>query len=187
MIEYEISDEFATSIDKYWEMFFSTEYNEALWKSLDIEREVLEFRREGEGQDEVIHRVQKLTPKRDVPSALRRLVKDAISYEERNVWRRRDNAMEVVTIPNFFADKFTATGTYELQSIAVDRVRRVWKAKCECRVALVGGKVEKHVVEEVKRSYRATTIFTRKYIAENLWSWTRQKYRGVSMPSVTTT
>ena len=100
MIEYEIVDEFPTT--------------PALWKTLDIERQVVEFRREGEGQDAVIHRIQRLTPKRDVPSALRRLVKDAVSYEERNVWRAKDSCMEVITIPNFFADKFAAKGTYRL-------------------------------------------------------------------------
>ena len=168
MIEYEIVDEFATTPDKYWDMFFSDEYNGALWKALDIEREVIEFKRTGEGENEEIHRVQRLTPKRDVPSALRKLVKDAISYEERNVWRRRDNLMEVVTIPNFFADKFTTRGTYKLVALGDDKLKRIWKASCECRVALVGGKVEKFVVEEVQRSYRATTIFTRKWIAEHM-------------------
>ncbi|HLT36206.1 MAG TPA: DUF2505 domain-containing protein [Enhygromyxa sp.] len=168
MIEYEIADEFPTTPDKYWDMFFSDAYNEALWKHLDIDRQVIEFRREGQGAAEVIHRVQKLTPRRDVPSALRKLVKDAISYEERNVWRRADNAMEVVTIPNFFADKFTAKGVYKLEPVGPDKLRRIWKASCECRVPLVGGKVEKHVVDEVKRSYQATTIFTRKWITEHL-------------------
>lgn len=168
MIEYEIIDEFLTTPERYWEMFFSDAYNVALWQTLDIERKVIEFRREGEGQEAVIHRVQRLTPRRDVPSALRRLVKDAVSYEERNVWRAKDNCMEVVTIPNFFADKFTATGTYRLVGKGDGKLDRIWKANCACRVPLVGGKVEQHVVEEVKRSYTATTIFTRKWIAEHL-------------------
>ncbi len=168
MIEYEIVDEFPTTPEKYWEMFFSEAYNEALWNHLDIQREVIEFKREGEGDSEVIRRVQKLTPRRDVPSALRKLVRDAISYEERNVWRRKDNAMEVVTTPNFFADKFTAKGVYRLEPIGADKLRRIWKASCECRVPLVGGKVEQHVVDEVKRSYQATTIFTRDWIKKHL-------------------
>jgi len=168
MIEYEIVDEFATTPDKYWDMFFSEDYNRALWQHLDIEWELVKLERSGEGQDEVIHRVQRLTPKRDVPSALRKLVKDAVSYEERNVFRRRDSVMEVVTIPNFFADRFEAKGTYALEAKGDDKLDRIWKATCKCSVPLVGGKVEKHVVEEVKRSYKASTIFTRKYIAEEL-------------------
>ena len=168
MIEYEIVDEFATTPDKYWEMFFSDAYNEALWRTLEIEREVVKFERSGEGDSEVIHRIQRLTPKRDVPAALRRLVKDAVSYEERNVWRRKDNLMEVVTIPSFFAEKFKATGTYVLRAKGADKLDRVWTANCSCSVPLVGGKVEKHVVEEIKRSYLTTTSFTRDWIAKQL-------------------
>lgn len=168
MIEYEIVDEFATTPERYWPMFFSEAYNAALWKALDIRHELLEFRREGEGDGEVIHRVQRLTPKRDVPPALQKLVGGAIAYEERNVWRARDNAMEVVTIPNFFADKFDTRGTYRLESIGDNRLRRIWTAHCKCGVAFVGGKIEKQVVEEVKRSYRATTAFTQKWIAEQM-------------------
>ena len=168
MIEYEIVDEFETTPAKYWDMFFSEDYNNALWRELDIKREVLEFRREGEGESEVIHRTQRLTPNRDVPAALKRVVKGAIAYEERNVWRRKDNLMEVVTIPSFFGDKFTATGNYVLRPLGDNKLARVWTAKTSCTVPLVGGKVEKHIVEEVKRSYRATTAFTRRYIKDKL-------------------
>ncbi len=166
MIEYEIIDEFPTTPDAYWDMFFSDAYNEALWRELDIEREILEFRREGEGAGEVIHRTQLLTPKRDVPAALRRVVKGAISYEERNLWRRRDNSMEVTTTPSFFAEKFKAKGIYRLEPVGTDRLRRIWTASCECRVPLIGGKVEKLVVDEVERSYRSTTKFTRDWLAK---------------------
>ena len=168
MINYEIVDEFATTPQKYWDMFFSEEYNRALWQHLDIEWDLVKLERTGEGDNEVIHRIQRLTPKRDVPAALRRLVKDAVSYEERNVFRRRDSIMEVVTIPNFFGDKFDAKGTYELVAKGDNKLDRIWKANCKCSVPLVGGKVEKHVVEEVKRSYQASTKFTRQYIAEHL-------------------
>ncbi|HVI03941.1 MAG TPA: DUF2505 domain-containing protein [Enhygromyxa sp.] len=168
MIEYEIADEFPTNPDKYWDMFFSDAYNEALWKHLDIEREVIEFRREGEGASEVIHRVQRLTPKRDVPSALRKLVKDAISYEERNVWRRATNAMDVVTIPNFFADKFIAKGVYKLEPLGDDKLRRVWKASCECKVPLVGGKVENFIGNQLVDLLIAEQRFTTAWIQDNL-------------------
>ena len=168
MIEYEIVDEFATTPDKYWDMFFSEEYNLALWKHLDIEWELVKFERTGEGQDEVIHRIQRLTPKRDVPAALRRVVKGAVAYEERNVFHRSKSSMETVTIPSFFADKFEAKGVYELVAKGDNKLDRIWRANCKCTVPLVGGKVEKVVVDEVKRSYQASTKFTRQYIAEHL-------------------
>jgi hypothetical protein len=168
MIEYRIEDVFATSADQYWEMFFSDAYNTALWDHLDIDRVQLDFRVEGQGDDEVIHRVQRLTPRRELPKVMQKIIKGAIAYEERNVFRRRDSSMDVVTIPNFFADRFKATGTYRLESRGEGKVARIWDARCACKVPLVGSKVERHIVEEVKQSYAATTAFTQRWIAEQL-------------------
>ena len=38
----------------------------------------------------------------------------------------------------------------------------------ECRIPLIGGKIEKHLVQEVRESYRRTTDFTRKWIADHV-------------------
>ena len=89
MIKYRIEDEFETTVDGYWEMFFSEDYNRGLWEHLEIDRVQAEFRREGEGEDEVIHRRQKLVPRREVPKLLKKLVGGAIAYEEINVFHRK--------------------------------------------------------------------------------------------------
>lgn len=167
MIKYRIDDEFETTVDAYWEMFFSDAYNDALWEHLDIDRVQVEFRREGEGDDEVIHRHQKLVPRREVPKILKKIVGDAIAYDEINVFRRKTSTMEVTTIPNFLGDKFDAKGTYEIKQVAPGRVVRIWEAHCACKVPLVGGKIEAHVVGEVRDSYARTTAFTRRWLAEH--------------------
>lgn len=167
MIKYRIEDEFETTVDAYWEMFFSEDYNRALWDHLDIERKQVEFRREGEGEDEVIHRRQKLVPRREVPKVLEKIVGGAIAYEELNVFRRKTSTMQVTTIPNFMSDKFEAKGSYEIKAIGPGKVVRIWDAYCTCKVPLVGGKIEQHVVGEVRDSYARTTAFTRRWIAEH--------------------
>jgi hypothetical protein len=167
MIKYRIEDEFETTVDGYWEMFFSDDYNDGLWEFLDIDREQVEFRKEGEGADEVIHRRQKLVPRREVPKVLKKVVGDAIAYEEVNVFRRKASTMEVTTIPNFLSDKFDAKGTYEVKEIGPGRVIRIWEAYCSCKVPLVGGKIEQHIVGEVQDSYRRTTEFTRRWLAQH--------------------
>lgn len=164
MIKYRIEDEFETTVDAYWEMFFSDAYNDALWEHLDIDRTQTEFRREGEGDAEVIHRRQQLTPRREVPKVLKKMVGDAISYEEINVFRRKDSAMQVTTIPNFMGDKFDAVGTYTIKEVSPGKVVRIWEAHCSCSVPLVGRKIAQHVVDEVHDSYERTTAFTRKWL-----------------------
>ena len=167
MIDYEIADEFDVDVEGFWAMFFSDEYNDALWPAIDVERTQAEFRREGEGDDEVIHRVVDLVPQRDVPAALKKIVKGAIGYQERNVFRRRDNTMEVVTIPTFFSDRFESTGTFKVVPAGEGRCRRVYAGKVACSVPLVGRKVERIVVDEVEQSYTRSTAFTRKWIKDH--------------------
>jgi hypothetical protein len=167
MIEYRIEDDFETTVERYWETFFSDAYNAALWEALQIDRVQLELRRVGSGDDEVIHRRQRLTPRRTMPPVLQRLVGEAISYEEVNEWHRKTSSMSVVTIPSFLADQFEARGQYRVHPRGAGRVLRTWEARCACRVPLVGGKIERHVVDEVRESYRKTTAFTRRWLAEH--------------------
>lgn len=166
-MKYTIEDTFDVSADRYWEVFFSEEYNQALWPHLRIEHEVLKFERKGEGDDLVIDREQRLTPKREVPALLQKLIKGSITYVEKNHFVAKDNAMKTVTTPSFMADKIDNHGTYRLVELGPDKVKRVWEGVCECRVALVGGKVEKFLVEEIRESYRKATDFTRRWHAEH--------------------
>lgn len=167
MIKYRVEDEFETSIDGYWEMFFSDAYNAALWEHLEIDRQQVEFRKEGDGDDRIVHRHQKLVPRREVPKVLKKIVGGAIAYDEINVFHRANSTMEVTTIPNFMGEKFDAKGQYIIKEAGPGRVVRIWDAYCSCTVPLVGGRIEQHVVGEVKDSYKRTTAFTRKWLADH--------------------
>ncbi len=166
-MEYRIEDPFEISAEGYWEMFFSDEYNAGLWPALDIVRERLSFEREGEGPTLRIRREQRLTPQREVPSFIKKLVSGAITYVEKNEFSAAKSEMRTITIPGFAADRITTTGVYRVEPLGENRCKRVWEGVCECRIPLLGGKVEKQLVEEVRESYRRATDFTRKWIAEH--------------------
>jgi hypothetical protein len=166
-MEYRIEDSFDLCAERYWEMFFSEEYNAAMWPTLDIGREQLVFERSGEGPDTRIHREQRLVPQREVPRFIKRLVSGAITYVEKNDFTAADNVMKTVTIPGFASDRIRTTGTYRLEPLGPSKVKRVWEGVCECKIPLLGGKVEKHLVEEVRESYRRATVFTRQWIADH--------------------
>ncbi len=165
-MKYRIEDTFDISAEGYWDFFFSDEYGAGLWPALDITWELLVLTREGEGSSLRIHREQRLTPQREVPGFLKRIVKGAITYVEKNDFVAADNVMHTVTIPGFAADRLRTEGTYRLVPQGSDRVLRVWEGICECKVPLVGGKIEKQLVEEVHESYRRATTFTRDFIAK---------------------
>lgn len=166
-MRYRIADEFDTTVARYWDMFFGDDYNDGLWPALDMGYERVSFTREGEGDDLVIRREQILTPRRELPGFMKKLVQGALTYREKNVFRARDNRMEVETIPSVLADKIVSAGTYWLEPAGEGRVRRVYEGEVTCKIPLVGGKIEKQIVSEVEESYRKTTRFTRDWLAKN--------------------
>ena len=166
-MEYRIEDEFDVSTDRYWEVFFDETYNRALWDAIDIGWELLMLERKGEGADLVIERKQKLTPRREVPGFLKRFVNDAIAYTEHNVFTAKDNRMRTVPTPSFMADKIKTEGIYRLEPRGDDKCARIWEGIAIAKIPLLGGRVEKHLVEEIRESYRKATAFTRKWHAEH--------------------
>ncbi len=162
-MEYRIEDEFDVSTARYWDVFFDETYNQALWDSLDIGWELLSLERRGEGDALVIERRQRLTPRREVPGFLSRFVSDKIAYTEHNVFTAAKNAMKTVTTPSFMAEKIKTEGVYRLEPRGDDKLVRVWEGLAEAKIPLVGGRVEKHLVEEIRESYRRATAFTRKW------------------------
>ena len=166
-MRYTISDDFDTSLEHYWQVFWDDAYNLELYKRLRVGREVLEVKQEGEGEALIIRRKVKLSPQREVPALVAKFVKGAITYTEQGVFTARTNTLEIVTIPGFMADQLTTRGTYRVQSLGPAKVRRTWDGEISCKVPLLGGKVEKHIIEEVTVSYRDTTDFTRAWLRDH--------------------
>lgn len=166
-MKYTIADEFATTPQRYWEVFFDEEFNRQLFQHVRVGYELLEMKREGEGDALVIRRKQRLAPQREMPALFQKFVKGSAYYIEENRFVARTNAMEVVTTPSFMADSIITRGTYRLEVVGPRAVRRVWDGEVTVKIPLVGGKAESFIVDEVKSSYKATTEFTRRWLAEH--------------------
>jgi hypothetical protein len=167
MHKYTIEDDFETTVERYWEMFFDEAYNTALFKHLKITRVVEEVTREGEGEELIMRRRLLLTPQREVPKLMKKIAKGAIQYREHNVFTQRTQTLTVRIEPSFMADKFVSTGRYLVSALDSTRVRRTFHGEISCRVPLLGGRIEKHIHGEVVDSYRATTEFTRAWLREH--------------------
>jgi hypothetical protein len=163
-MKYRIQDSFDTTASRYWGVFFDEEYCSALFRHIDIDWQLLELEREGDGEDLVIRRTQRLTPRREIPRVMRKFVEGAIAYTEYDVFTARNNSMQVRTVPSFLSEKVKTHGIYSLEILDPSRVNRIFDAECTCKLPLVGGTIERHIVDEVKESYRRTTAFTRTWL-----------------------
>lgn len=166
-MEYTIRDSFDVSADRYWEVFFSDAYNAGLWPALEVDYKPLQFERTGEGKDLRIIRSQELTPHRQAPKAIQKMVSGTVRYEEKNDFSAADSAMKVVTIPNFAADRVDNHGTYRVVPMGDDKCERIWEGVCKVKIPLVGGQIEKYLVGEIQESYRKATDYTRSFLKEN--------------------
>lgn len=166
-MEYTIEDTFDVSAPRFWEIFFDEAFNAALWPALDIDCQVLKFERTGEGQALRIHRELRLTPKRELPRALQSIVSSTISYVETDDFDASTQRMKTRTTPNFMADRIDNHGEFRLDVLGPDRVKRVWAGTCVAKVPLMGGRIENFLVDQIRDSYRETTVFTRNWIRDH--------------------
>jgi len=162
-MKFTIEDDFDTSVDRYWEMFFDDDYNKELYRALEIDRTVLKVEPDGE----LTRREILLKPKREIPKLFKRVMKGSLEYTEHNVFDRSRSLLEVRIVPAFGADKITNVGTYRVVDLGSNRVRRVYEGECTCKIPLVGGKIEKHIVGEIRSSYVTTTNVSRKWLREH--------------------
>ncbi len=166
-MEYTIRDTFDVSADRFWEAFFSEAYNAGLWPAIDVDYKQLKFERNGEGKDLRIIREQELTPHRQAPKVIQKMVSGTVTYVEKNDFSAASGSMKIVTIPNFAADRVDNHGVFRVEELGADKCARVWEGVCKVKIPLVGGQVEKYLVSEIQESYRKATEYTRKFLAEN--------------------
>jgi hypothetical protein len=159
-MHYRFDHEFDCDPKTYWEIFWSQEYNDDLYKQLDIpKREVIELKDDGK----VVRRVWKLTPKTDVPSILRSIIKDQ-SYTETDHFNREKSVMEVVIEPALMTSKFDMRATYAVNPAGEGKCRRIFEGDVKVSIMMLGGQIEKFTVEQMRKSYEIATRVTRSWI-----------------------
>jgi hypothetical protein len=158
-MEFSISHEFATTPERFWQMFFDEEYNRGLYVALQIDREVVE-RREDD-RTLVLHCKQQ--PQKELPELLKKVTPD-VSYLERSTFDKARQVLDVVIEPQSGGDRFGLKGVYEVIPAGPGSVRRTFRGTVTIKVPLVGGTIERMVVGQLQDSYETATRFTRQWL-----------------------
>ncbi len=161
-LHYRFEHEFDCDPKTFWDFFFTEDYNAEVYQALRmVERKMLEFKDEGP----TIRRSQRFKPAVSLPSVLQKVIPDS-SYTERNVFHKDKSAMDVVIEPVAMASKFDMRGTFTVTPAGEGRCKRVFEGDVKVSIMLVGGQVEKFMVEQMKTSYEIATKVTRDFIAK---------------------
>lgn len=166
-MQFTIRDRYACGITRYWgSMFFEPSYNEPLYREglAFASFTVLSLEREPSG---VVRRRIRVRPKLELPAAIRRVVGDAISYEEHGHFDPHDRHFRSHVVPMRLGDKVTIESDLWLEPINEHESDRVISARVEARVMGLSGLIEKFLERTLRENYARSAEFTARWLAQN--------------------
>lgn len=151
----------APSIDSLIAAYFDPELQARVDHTLDItEREITEL----EDTGDVLRRVCRVVPKRQLPAILRPFASGPLHYQETVTWRRPQSMLAIKIEPSLLRGRARIDATYRLEPRGPGRVYRRYAGQVSVDVALVANRVETGIVAEFARSVPVTAACTQAWL-----------------------
>ncbi len=119
-------------------------------------RELLEMA----DRPEELLRVSRVWPSRQLPAVVRAVVGSDLSYDETVVWHKKLDRIDYDIRPRMLAGRIHIVATYQLTQVGPGRVRRDYDGRVTAEIRMLGGRVERGVVEEMGKSLAITAACT---------------------------
>lgn len=161
MTPFRLEREFRGGLDDFWAVYFDRAYTEECYKRVRA-RECTIVRLDDEG--DVVRRTLRIVPERDLPAVVRKIVGASLGWIEESTLYRAENRCDIVVTPTVLADRSTITFDYRVSAVADDRVLRTCDGSVEIRVPVVGGRIERLIVEDMMASYEAGADLTQEFL-----------------------
>jgi hypothetical protein len=145
----------------YWKIFLASDFNKDLFAELKMKKyEVLEQKDDGKH----FHRRQICEPSTPIPGFLQSLVKST-GYTEIDEMEWGSNIMQIKIETAMLKDRFSMSGSYIVTPLdGGKRARREFKGEVKVTVPLIGGRIEKFMMEQLRDSYDIAARVTRRWI-----------------------
>jgi hypothetical protein len=159
---------FEVSAERLWQVvFFDDAYARGLAERLRVRVDDSELHHEGVGLTLLVRRRVRMTPEREPPMLLGRLLGRDRSVTESGDFsaerRRYSLRVEIAALRG----KVTCAGEYTWDTLPGGELQRVWQGRCEARIPIVGGAVERYLLAEIENSLAESYAFTRRWLREH--------------------
>jgi Protein of unknown function (DUF2505) len=135
----------APSVTTLAHAYFDLEHSLAQDKAAELTDRVVVEEHETETQRKVTWRV---TSTRQLPAVARPFVSGGkLTFLESMSWDKTTNAITMSVVPQILGGRMQITGSYELAQVGEGQVRRIYKGTITAGVPLVGGKIERGILE----------------------------------------
>lgn len=164
-MKYQLLHEFPISAQGFWDLFFSKEYNDELYRQLPIQsHQLIEQTASPDGMR--VRRVQRLVPKTPLPAWAQSVIKD-LSYLEHDDCDKIASRMTVRIEPASMKERFHWQGLYTVTPLGDHRCKREYTGEFRISMALLGGKLESLLLQQLEESERITIRVTEAWIQKN--------------------
>jgi Protein of unknown function (DUF2505) len=167
MAEARIVNELECSESMFWDrLFFDGEFNRRLFL------EELKFvgwrvlRQADVGGDVVERELEVMPPVGDLPSPLRAVIGEGLSYREVGRFDKNRRRYTVKAISPKLGDRLLVEGELYTEATSERTCRRIFAVRVVAKIFGVGGMVESRVVADLERSYAASARFIGRYVKE---------------------
>lgn len=162
----DLEQTFAVEPQRFFRVILLDEdYLQGLYQHLALKIEQVELTSEGSGPDLKVRRALTYQAERQLPGVLSKLLRGSTRIKEQAHFdARAETFVTTVELP-VIGSRVEFGGHYTWQTLDGGRLRRTYHCRCDARLPLVGGKVERLLLEETERSYDQVTTFTADWLA----------------------
>jgi hypothetical protein len=143
-----------------YELYFDPVYVALQDEAIEADREILDVE---DGRDRR-RRVSKVTPRRPLPGLLRPFVKERLHYIEDVRWDRGEDHIAVDMRPSLLGGRSQISAIYQLASVGVGLVHRTYRGTVSVPITLIGGRIERGIVDDIGRSAARCAACTQQYL-----------------------
>jgi hypothetical protein len=125
-----------------------------------VERTVLELVDDGA----TLRRVCRVVPKRKLPALIRPFIAGPLHYIETVTWRRAQDEIEIDIRPSLLKGRVQILGTYRLDRIGPQQIRRRYAGEVSVDIALIASRIERGIVQELVKSMPVAASCTQSWL-----------------------
>jgi len=153
-----IRDEFQTTAQRIWDIFFDPEFVRQLAARLRLQREIYEF----EDTPEQLRMVYKVVAHRAVPDWIRRVMGDVkVTFVATDVYDKKTHRLSAQT-------RDVAYGNWTVTEIRPGWVSREFYGELTVDVPLIGGKIAEKVGAGLESDFAMMHVLLREWIQRDL-------------------
>jgi len=123
-------------------------------------REILSLDDDGD----VLRRVCRVVPRRELPALVRPFVSGPLHYIETATWTRRTDEIAIEIRPSILKGRALISGIYRLERIAAGAIRRRYAGSVSVELALLGARIERGMVAELAKTIPMTAASTQDWL-----------------------